>query len=158
MPINKKEHLVFTTLMVFFMCIVMTSYNIVIHEGFSIESFKKAWLIFPLTFVVAFLCEWFVVGKIAMRLVHKFIKPDAPLPKRILLTAFFFVTGMVIMMSFLGCVMFNEFNSEWTRNWLMTMPRNFIMAYPLQVIIAGPFILFVFRKLFPVGTIVHPTA
>jgi hypothetical protein len=40
-------------------------------------------------------------------------------------------------------------------NWLKAIPTNFIMAYPLQVIIAGPLVGIVFRKLFPLGTIVE---
>lgn len=156
MPINKKEHLVYTFLMVFFMAIVMTTYNIVLHDGFSFQSIRKAWLIFPITFVVAFVCEWFIVGRIAMKLAHKYIQENDSLVKRILLTAFFFVTGMVTLMSLFGALAFSDFNQDWTQNWLKSMPVNFMMAYPLQVIIAGPFIGFVFRKLFPLGTIVDP--
>jgi hypothetical protein len=156
MPINKKEHLVYTFLMVFFMAIVMTIYNITVHHGFSVESIQKAWLVFPITFVLAFLCEWFIVSKIAMTLVHKFIKPEDALIKKITLTALFFVTGMVFLMSFLGSLIFNEYNSDWLITWLKSMPLNFMMAYPLQVLIAGPLISTIFRKLFPLGTIVVP--
>lgn len=154
MPINKKEHLIFTFIMVFFMAIVMTTYNVTMHNGFSAESFKKAWLIFPLTFVIAFMCEWFIVGKIAMKLVYRYVKPDDSLIKRIMLTALFFVTGMVTLMSFIGAVLFNDFNGTWLITCLKSIPVNFMMAYPLQVLIAGPLVSTVFRKLFPLGTIV----
>lgn len=40
MPTSIKEHLIFTLLMVFFMCIVMTNYNVLLHNGFSFESLK----------------------------------------------------------------------------------------------------------------------
>lgn len=60
----------------------MTTNNVVLHNGLSIESLKTAWLTFPFNFVAAFLCEWFLVGKLAMRLPHKFLKEDDVLLKK----------------------------------------------------------------------------
>ena len=56
------------------MAFVMTSYNIIRHEGFTWLSLQKAWLIFPITYFLAFLIEWFFVGKIAMKLINKYVK------------------------------------------------------------------------------------
>lgn len=156
MPVNKKEHLVYTFFMVLFMAIVMTSYNVILHNGFSIESIKIAWLLFPFTFVIAFLCEWFLVGKLAMKLSHKFLKEDDLLLKKILITALFFVTGMVTLMSFFGPLISNGFSADLGLIWIKSIPLNFAMAYPLQVILAGPIVGFAFRKLFPLGTLVEP--
>ncbi len=155
MPINKKEKLVYTFLMVTFMAIIMTTYYVVIAEGFSVESLKNAWLAFPLMFCVAFLCEWFIVANIAMGISYKVLKENDPLMKKILITAFLFVSGMVILMSFFGTAIFNGFTSDFFMLWIQAIPKNFALAFPLQVVLAGPFIGFVFRKLFPVGTIVH---
>ena len=154
MPVNKREHLVYTFLMVFVMALVMTSYNVIRHDGFSLVSLQKAWIIFPITYVLAFVVEWFLVGKIAMKLIQKFVKESDPLPKKILLSALFFVTQMVFCMSLLCSIIFNEFNDQWINNWLTSMPYNFMMAYPLQVIFAGPLVGILFRKIFPLGTIV----
>lgn len=153
MPINKKEHLVYTFLMVLFMAAVMTSYNVILHNGFSVESIKIAWLMFPFTFVTAFLCEWFLVGKLAMKLSHKLLKQDDLIIKKVLITALFFVTGMVVLMSFFGPLLANGFSTDILEIWGKSIPVNFAMAYPLQVIIAGPVVGYVFRKLFPVGTL-----
>lgn len=156
MPINKREQMVFTFLMVFFMAIVMSTYNVVLHQGFTVNAMKLAWMTFPITFILAFLCEWFIVGRIAMSLIKRFVKESDPMLKKIMLSALFFVSGMVLLMSFLCSLLFTPLDSAWTINWLKAMPRNFIMAYPLQVLIAGPLVLTIFRKLFPVGTIVQP--
>lgn len=156
MPVNKKENLVYTFLMVIFMASVMTTYNIAMHDGFSISMLKKAWLIFPFTFTIAFIVEWFFVSKIAFSLIRKFIKESDPLHKKILISALCFVTQMVIIMSIIGSLLFNNFDENWFSELLITIPRNFIMAYPLQVIVAGPLVGFLFRKLFPLGTIVEP--
>jgi hypothetical protein len=64
------------------MASVMTTYNVVLHNGLSVESLKIAWLTFPFTFVAAFLCEWFLVGKLAMKLSHNFLKEDDLLLKK----------------------------------------------------------------------------
>lgn len=154
-PINKKEHLVYTFLMVLFMAIVMTNYNVILHHGFSLGSLKAAWLMFPFTFVTAFLCEWFIVGKLAMKYSRRFLKQDDLIIKKVLITALFFVTGMVVLMSLLGPILANGITPNLVTVWLKNIPLNFIMAYPLQVIIAGPFIGFVFRRLFPLGTLVE---
>lgn len=157
MPVNKTEHLVYTFLMVLFMASVMTTYNVVLHNGLSVESLKIAWLTFPFTFVAAFLCEWFLVGKLAMKLSHNFLKEDDLLLKKILITALCFVTGMVVLMSFLGPLIANGLSSDLIEIWVKGIPINFAMAFPLQVIIAGPLVGFVFRKYFPIGTIVVPS-
>lgn len=61
---------------------------------------------------------------------------------------------MVLVMSTLCAILFNTFDENWIREWLISIPRNFIMAYLLQVLIAGPLVGFIFRKLFPIGTII----
>ena len=112
MPTTLKEHLIFTFLMVFFMCLVMINYNVILHNGFSVESIKKAVLMFPLTFVVAFICEWFIVGRVAMILVTKFITEHYPIFKKILITALFFVTGMATLMSLYGALITDGYTSN----------------------------------------------
>lgn len=155
MPVNKREHFVYTFIMVIVMAFGMSSYNMIQHEGFSLEAFKKAWLIFPLTYTIAFLVEWFFVGKWAMILIGKFVKESDPLPKKILISALCFVTQMVVIMSTICSLIFNDFNNDWVMTWLKSIPMNFMMAYPLQVIIAGPLVGMIFRKIFPLGTIVE---
>ncbi|MCA5006405.1 hypothetical protein [Sphingobacterium bovistauri] len=154
LPVNKKENLVYTFLMVIVMAAVMTTYNVTWKEGISVESIRKAWLIFPLTFVIAFIVEWFFVSKTAFALINKLIKQNDTLPKKIFISAFCFVAQMVILMSLIGSLLFNEFNKNWFSELIITISRNFIMAYPLQILIAAPLVGFVFRKLFPLGTIV----
>ena len=158
MPVNKKESLVYTILMVIVMAGVMTTYNIAIHDGLSLQTLKKAWLVLPISGTIAFLVEWFFVSKTAFALISKFVKNEDPLPKKILISALCFVTQMVLIMSIIGSLLFNEISENWFSELLITIPRNFIMAYPLQVLVAGPLVGFVFRKLFPLGTIVVPVS
>lgn len=156
MPVNKKENLVYTVLMVFVMASVMTMFNISLHQGFTLESLKNAWLVFPLTATIAFIVEWFFVSRIAFALIGRFVKADDPIPKKILISALCFVSQMVLIMSIIGSLLFNEINENWFSELLITILRNFLMAYLLQVLIAGPLVGIVFRKVFPLGTIVVP--
>ena len=154
MPVNKREQFLFTFLMVTVMCFGMTYYNTIQHEGFTLEALKNTWLIFPITYTIAFIVEWFFVGKTAHFLISKLVKESDPLPKKILLSALCFVIQMVIIMSTICSLLFSEFNEDWLMNLLKAIPSNFIIAFPLQVIIAGPLVGILFRKLFPLGTIV----
>ena len=156
MPVNKKEEFVYTVFMVVFMALIMLSYNVILRNGLSMESIKIAWLGFPLTFVVAFLIEWFIVGKFGMALAFKILKEDDPVFKKILIIPLLIVSGMVTFMSLYGAVLTVGFSAELPREWLNNMGLNFIVAYPLQVLIARPVVSFIFRKVFPVGTITVP--
>lgn len=144
MPSTLKEHLIFTFLMVFCMCGVMINYNVILNDGFSIESIKKALVLFPITFVVAFICEWFIVGRVAMKLVPKVLKETDPLLKKILITAFIFVTGMASLMSLYGVLITEGYTSSLFSTWIKNISLNFPMAYFLQVAIAGPLVRFIF--------------
>lgn len=155
MPVNKKEKLVYTYLMVLFMCFGMVSYNVVLNNGFNFESLKLAWLTFPIMMPIAFAVEWFIVSKIAMKLIEKFVKPTDALPKIILISALCFVVQMVLIMSFIANILYGNHPDGFFIGWLTSIPKNFIVAFPLQVLLGGPIIGFIFRKIFPLGTIQH---
>ena len=154
MPINRKEQLVYTFLMVIFMAITMTLYNNTLNNGFSINSIKNSWLSFPFTFIVAFICEWFVVSRIGMSLLFKILKDNDSNMKKMLITPLIIVFGMATLMSLYGTILSVGFTSQIALIWLRNFAINFIFAYPLQILIARPLITFIFRKVFPVGTII----
>nr|WP_319401854.1 DUF2798 domain-containing protein [uncultured Carboxylicivirga sp.] len=154
MPINRKEQLVYTFLMVIFMVITMTLYNNFLNNGFSINSIKNSWLSFPFTFIVAFICEWFVVSRIGMSLLFKILKDNDSNMKKMLITPLIIVFGMATLMSLYGTILSVGFTNQIPIIWLRNFSINFIFAYPLQILIARPLITFVFRKVFPVGTII----
>lgn len=156
MPINKKENLIYTFLMVIVMAGGMTTYNVILENGMTIQSLKKAWLIFPITYFIAFTIEWFLISKLAFMLISKIVKENDHIIKKIVLSAFCFVSLMVISMSLITTLIFKPGEGSILITWLQSIPKNFAMAYPLQILIAGPLVGFLFRKLFPVGTVVIP--
>lgn len=156
MPLNRKEQFVYTILMVIFMAIIMTFYNMVLNQGFSIDSVKNTWLAFPLTFIIAFICEWFIVGRFGMALLYKILNENDSNRKKMLITPLIIVFGMATLMSLYGTILSVGFSSQMPVIWLRNFAVNFIFAYPLQILIARPFIVFIFRKIFPVGVIIIP--
>ena len=65
MPTNKKEGLIFGISMCFIMVFFMGLLNISIHlGGFNLNSIKTAIIAFPVTFIIAFILENVVIGKI----------------------------------------------------------------------------------------------
>ena len=63
MPTNKKENIVFGICMCVIMVFFMGLLNISIHlGGFSLNSFKTALVAFPLTLLIAYILETFIIN------------------------------------------------------------------------------------------------
>lgn len=148
MPANKKESLVFTMFMCAFMVFWMSVYNVSLQIGISSEAIKEAWLGFPIGYLIAILCDWLIVAKIAKKLVFKIVKKDSKGIIKIIMISFFMVIGMVICMSLYGAIEQFGIGKHTLIIWLFNIPKNFIMALPLQLFIAGPFIRSIFNILF----------
>ena len=139
MPQNKRESLIFTVMMCFFMVFFMSIYNVACHHGaLNLEIVKDAWIGFPIAYCFAMCCDWFLVSGLAKGFAFRFlVKPESEPFKK------------AIAVSVSGGAGWNQLLLIWITN----IPRNFIMALPLQLLIAGPFIRGLFRKLFPEGTV-----
>ncbi|MDL2295439.1 DUF2798 domain-containing protein [Lachnospiraceae bacterium OttesenSCG-928-E19] len=158
MPQNKRESLIYTVLMCFMMVLWMSIYNIaMVHGEISLEVIEAAWIGLPLGYIVAILCDWFLVSGIAKGFAFRFlVKPDSTTYKKVIAVSSCMVIPMVILMSLYGafevCVKSGAWSSLGTI-WLTNIPKNFIMALPFQLLIAGPVIRKIFRTAFPVGKI-----
>ena len=144
MPTNKKESLIFTIFMCAFMVFWMSVYNVSLHVGFTMTSIKQAWLGFPLAYLFAILCDWFIVSKIAKFFAFKIVSYQSKDIFKILTISFFMVCGMVLLMSLYGALEQNGLGHNLLQVYLMNVVRNFVVALPLQFVIAGPFIRRVF--------------
>lgn len=154
MPQNRKESLIYTVLMCSFMVFVMSVYNVMLNQGFTLDAVRKAWLGFPVAFAVAIVLDWFIVSGPAKKIAFSLLKPEDANLKKAIIVSSFMVSGMVILMSLFGAIVHVGISKMTLLIWLTNIPKNFIMAYPLQIIIARPLIQFLFRKAFPVGCIV----
>lgn len=160
MPQNKRESLIYTIIMCFLMVLWMSMYNITLYAGqFSFQVVKDAWLGLPLAYIVAICLDWFLVSGLAKGFAFRFlVKPDSSTLRKVISISSCMVIPMVIFMSLYGglevCVRSGEWNSL-PIIWLSNIPKNFIMALPFQLLVAGPIVRTVFRKAFPVGTVLE---
>ena len=158
MPQNKRESLIYTVIMCFFMVLWMSIYNVSLQYGaFSWEAVAAGWMGFPIAYVFAMCCDWFVVSKIAKAVAFGFLlKPQDSTLKKIICISGGMVVGMVIIMSLYGACEMAFHTGSWSAvpvQWMINIPRNFIMALPLQFFVAGPLVRRLFRAAFPEGTI-----
>lgn len=170
MPTNKRESLIFTIIMCFCMVIWMAIYNVALqHGGFSLAILGEAWLGFPLAYVFAMCCDWFVASPLAKGFAFRFlVTPGKSSPRAMTLAvSSCMVVPMVIIMSLYGSI---EGMAHMPAGvigslpmlpmmWLSAIAKNFVMALPWNLLVAGPFSRFVFRRVFPMGTVLaepHP--
>ncbi|MGI6256287.1 MAG: DUF2798 domain-containing protein [Acutalibacter sp.] len=159
MPQNKRESLIYTVLMCFTMVLWMSVYNVaMLHGELSFSVVQSAWLGFPIAYVFAMCCDWFLVSKLAKGFAFRFlVTPGVSSPRKMVIAvSCCMVVPMVVIMSLYGAVEAASHSGAWASIpmiWLTNIPKNFIMALPFQLIIAGPLVRFVFRKAFPVGCV-----
>lgn len=149
---NKKEAFIFTLMMCFGMVLGMTTYNIILIEGFTTNVFPALIAGFLPGFIVALVLDIFVVGKFAKYMASKLVKDSDPMIKRILTISGFMICGMVIFMSFYGAFIHTGFSSALLPAYLNGMWKNFIMAVPLNLLIVSPIVRALFFKMFPPET------
>ncbi|MCG1001579.1 DUF2798 domain-containing protein [Lactococcus lactis] len=145
MPTNKKEGLIFTTLMCFLMVFGMSFYNLILHHSFSTSS-----LLFGIIpgFIIAFMLDVFIVGVIAKKIAFNisFINKRNQISLIIVISCFM-VIGMVTFMSVFGLVIENGINSFSLATYWHTWLMNFIVALPYQLIIVGPISRSILKKI-----------
>ena len=158
MPQNKRESLIYTVMMCFFMVLWMSIYNVAFQYGaFNLDIVVTGWIGFPIAYLFAMCCDWFLISKLAKGFAFRYlIKPDDGPLKKILCISGAMVVGMVVIMSLYGACEGVFHTGNWSAvpgNWLANIPRNFIMALPVQFLIAGPLVRRVFRSVFPEGKV-----
>lgn len=159
MPTNKRESLIFTFIMCFAMVLWMSIYNVALHQGaLTMGAVAQAWLGFPVAYVFAMCADWFVAAPLAKGFAFRFlVTPGKSLPLAMTLAvSSCMVVPMVIVMSLFGAVEVASQTGEFAAipfMWISNIPTNFIMALPWNLLVAGPVSRFVFRRAFPVGTV-----
>lgn len=135
MPTNKKEGILFTSLMCFLMVLGMSLYNLFLHDDLSVGALLQG--LVP-GFVVAFILDTFVVGVIAKKIAFKLPINKEKRYQVILSISFFMVLGMVSLMSLFGIVIEGGIPADLGSAYLQAWKMNFIVALPFQLLIVGP--------------------
>ena len=147
MPKNKFEDVIFTIIMATIMVYGMVVYNVALNTGsVSGATFLAALHELPIMVPVAFVLEFFIVGKIAGMLAFTVMKPtDRPQ----FITYAISICICCIMcpiMSLVATILFKENPSFGT--WVQTFGMNFPMAICYQMFYCGPFVRLIFRTIF----------
>ena len=121
MPKNKFQDVVFTIIMAAIMVYGMVVYNIALNTG-TVDgtTFIAALHELPIMVPVAFILEFFIVGRLARLLAFT-------------------------VMSLVATILFKEPSfGMWVKTWAM----NFPMAILYQMFYCGPFVRLIFRAIF----------
>lgn len=146
MPKNKFQDVVFTAIMATIMVYGMVVYNVALNTGdVSGTTFVAALHELPIMVPIAFILEFFVVGKIARGLAFSVMTPqDRPQ----FITYAISICICCIMcptMSLIATFLFKEPSfGTWIKTWAM----NFPMAICWQMFYCGPLVRLIFHLIF----------
>ena len=143
MPKNKFQDVVYTIIMATIMVYGMVVYNVALNMGgVSGATFLAALHELPIMVPIAFILEFFIVGKIAKALAFTVVRPtDRPQ----FITYAISICICCIMcpaMSLIATILFKD--SKTFGTFIQTWGMNFPMALCWQIFIAGPLVRNVF--------------
>ena len=149
MPKNKVQDAVFTAIMAIIMVYGMIVYNVALNTGgVTSETFLLALHELPIMAPIAFILEFFVVGKLAKRLAFSFMKPTDRPQFITYAISLMIVCIMCPVMSLIATVLFKEPSfGAWVHTWGCNMP----MALCWQLLYCGPLTRAIFRLMFRRG-------
>lgn len=151
MPKTKFQDFIYTLIMVIVMVYAMVCYNISVNiGGLTNEVFVMALGELPIMGAIAFVLEFFFIGKIAQKLAFRLVNPKEDKQIFVILAiSTMIVCLMCPIMSFFGSILFNfQGMQNIFANWIRIAVVNFPMALCWQIFYAGPFVRFIFKRIF----------
>ena len=147
MPKNKFQDAVFTLIMAAVMVYGMIVYNVALNMGgVSGQTFLIALNEIPIMVPIAFVLEFFVVGKIARKLAFSVMRPDDRPQFITYAISICICCIMCPIMSLIATLLFKETKSFAV--WIQTWAMNFPMAMLYQLFYCGPLVRLIFRTIF----------
>lgn len=146
MPKTKFQDVVFTAIMATIMVYGMVVYNVALNTGsVSGVTFLAALHELPIMVPVAFILEFFVVGKIARMLAFSVMRPtDRPQ----FITYAISICICCIMCPTMSLIATFLFKTPSFGTWIETWAMNFPMAICYQMFYCGPLVRLIFRLIF----------
>jgi len=151
MPKNKFQDVIFTVMMVIVMVYAMVVYNITRDMGgLTNQVFLISFAELPIMGVVGFVLEFFFAGNMAKKIAFGIVTPGKSSQFAIMMAiSISTVCVMCPLMSFVATILFNGgFDSQIIARWVQLTVTNFPMALGWQIFAAGPFVRFLFSKIF----------
>lgn len=151
MPKTKFQEIIFSLMMVIVMVYAMVVYNISMDMGgLSNDVFLMAFGELALMGAAAFILEMFIAGPLAKKIAFSFVTPGKDRMIAVILAiSAVTVCLMCPMMSLLATVLFKGAGTQIISVWIQTTAVNFPMALCWQIFFAGPFVRWIFKRLFP---------
>jgi hypothetical protein len=147
MPKNKFQDAVFTIIMALVMVYGMIVYNVALNTGevtgtTFLAALNELYIMVPIAFVL----EFFIVGKIARKLAFTVMNPATDKPQFITYAISICICCIMCpVMSLIATFLFKEPSfGTWVKTWAM----NFPMAILYQMFYCGPFVRLIFRLIF----------
>lgn len=150
MPKTKFQSIIFTGLMVFVMVYCMTVYTISLKSGalnyyVFYLAVKEMWLEYLVVFCLIFFVITNIANKLAFRIIHAGSLPPI---FTILAIQCFTVCQIVPVITLFATLVHNGITQNWFCQWLQLAVICFPMALCTQIFFAGPFVRFIFTKIF----------
>ncbi len=146
MPKTKFQDVVFTAIMATIMVYGMVVYNVALNTGsVSGMTFLAATHELPIMVPIAFILEFFIVGKIARKLAFSVMRPtDRPQ----FITYAISICICCIMCPTMSLIATFLFKTPSFGTWVETWAMNFPMAIFYQMFYCGPLVRLIFRCIF----------
>lgn len=146
MPRNKFEDVIFTAIMATIMVYGMVVYNVALNTGgVTGATFVRALHELPIMVPIAFILEFFIVGKLAKMLAFTVVRPtDRPQ----VITYAISICICCIMCPTMSLIATFLFKTPSFGTWVQTFGMNFPMAICYQMFYCGPFVRLIFRLIF----------
>ena len=147
MPKNKLEDAIYTIIMATIMVYGMIVYNVALNTGgVSGQTFLLATHEMIIMVPVAFVLEFFIVGKIAQKLAFTVMKPTDRPQFITYAISICICCIMCPLMSLVATILFKDTKTFAT--WVQTWAMNFPMAICYQMFYCGPLVRLIFRAVF----------
>ena len=144
MPKTKFQSIIFAGLMVFVMVDCMTEIRCIELLRFYL-AVKEMWLEYLVVFCLIFFVITNIANKLAFRIIHAGSLPPI---FTILAIQCFTVCQIVPVITLFATLVHNGITQNWFCQWLQLAVICFPMALCTQIFFAGPFVRFIFRKIF----------
>lgn len=147
MPKTKFEDAIYTIIMATIMVYGMIVYNVALNTGgVSGQTFLLATHEMIIMVPVAFVLEFFIVGKIAQKLAFTVMKPTDRSQFITYAISICICCIMCPLMSLVATILFKDTKTFAT--WVQTWAMNFPMAICYQMFYCGPLVRLIFRAIF----------
>lgn len=150
MPKTKFQEVIFGVLMVTVMAYFMATYNIALHTSFDCSVLLKGLGAFCIVAPIAFIIEYFFVGKLARKLAFRMVNPAKDRPIVITLAiSCMTVALMCPIMSLIATTIFNwsgagNILANWIEAWVLSFPAALLW----NLFYGGPLARFIFKRIF----------